>query len=148
MAEGIRIERSIVVAAEAKRLWTIATDPSLSPRWNPNIVEVTDVSGLPIGPGSTWTQVVRILGRPVALKARVIRCDPPVSGAVDFSGPTELRVTTTISPEDGRCRLTQTMELYSAGAFGGMAMRLARPTIERELGEALERQKSAAESEA
>lgn len=141
----MRVNGSIFVNAPVEKVWELATNPLLSPRWNANIVEVRDFSGFPVGRGSTWVQVLKILGKNTEMRATVMECEAPVSGTVQFHGPGDPRVTTVISREDGGSRLTQTMDIGEAGGLVGFALRVARSTIEHDLNEALRRQKSAAE---
>ncbi len=144
---AVRVEESILTSASPERLWEVATDPRLAPRWNPNVTDVKDISGVPVSTGTTWTQVVKILGRPQAMHARVVECDPPRKGVVELSGPGNPRITTQIDDAGSQRRLTQIMELRSGGGFGSMALRLAAGTVRRELQTALYHQKAAAEAE-
>ena len=141
----IRVKGSILVNAPVEKLWMLATNPMLSPRWNANIVEIRDFSGLPIGVGSTWVQVLKILGKNTEMRAVVTECQAPESGTVQFYGPGDPRVTTDITEEGGGSRLTQTMDIVEVGGLMGFALRVARSTIEHDLNEALRRQKVAAE---
>lgn len=143
----MRIEASIFVNAAPQLVWDLATDPARSREWNPNIVEVREVGDAPVHVGSTWIQVVRILGKATNMRAEVLECDPPHLGVVRFHGPGNPQVATTISPEGTGSRLSQVMNLGEAPGFGALAVRLAGPTIHRELNEALARQKRAAEEE-
>lgn len=144
--EGImRVEDSIGIDAPIERVWDIATNPMLSPRWNSNVIEVRNFSGFPVGVGTTWVQMVRIAGRNTPMSARVIEYDPPHRGTVQLTGPGNPRVNTYLTQEDGRTVIRQVMEITMGGGFGGVALRLARPTIQRELKQALVAQKQASE---
>ncbi len=143
----MRIERSIEVNAPAERVWHIATDPNLGPRWNPNVKEIRDFTGLPIRMGSQWTQVVRIMGRDTVLRATVVACDPPRSGTVKMTGPGNPSITTSVEPRGAGSLLTQVMDVFPPPGLGGIAMKLAGPTIQSEIEGALRRQKQAAESD-
>jgi hypothetical protein len=134
-----------LVDAPPDRVWEIVTDPMLGGRWNPNVVAVSEFTGMPIEQGTTWKQVVRILGRPTPMRATVTECRPPHAGVVSFVGPGSPRVTTTVVPEGKGSRLSQVMEIKEPGGLGGVAFRLAGHTIHRELCEALRRQKQAVE---
>ena len=144
--EVTRIEDSVYIEAPPESVWHVTTDPRLSPQWNANIVAIRDVSGVPVETGSSWVQVVRILGKSTDMRAVVTECHPPNGGTVQFSGPGEPLVTSKIEAEGSGSRLTQIMEITIPGGLGGMAMRIAIPTIERELRHALESQKKAVEA--
>ena len=143
----MHVEGSILVNSSAERVWSLVTDPRLSPRWNPNLTEVRDLSESPLKVGSSWVQVVKILGVLTEMKATVLDYRPPEVGTVSFSGPGAPRVSTLISPENGSVRLAQTMDFTDVSGIAGMALRLARHTIEHDLNEALLRQKLAAEAD-
>ena len=145
--EVSRIEDSVLIEASPERVWQIITDPWLSPRWNSNIVEIRDVTGMPVQKGSSWVQVVRILGKRTEMKAEVVECDPPNGGMVKFSGPGEPVLTSKVEPEGSETRLTQIMDVTIPSGIGGMAVRLAVPTIVHELKHALQAQKLAAEED-
>jgi Polyketide cyclase / dehydrase and lipid transport len=141
----VRAEGSVLIEAPPARVWEIVTDPRLGGRWNPNVIEVSYFSGMPIQLGTTWKQVVRILGRPTQLTATITQCRAPFSGVVSLTGPGRPRVTITISPEGTGSRLSQIMEVFMPEGIAGVALRLAGPTIQRELDRALQRQKQAVE---
>lgn len=142
----MRVDASIFVAAPPERVWEIVTDPRLGPRWNPNVSDVGDISGVPISAGSSWTQNVRILGRQHRISAQVVECDAPSTGVLVMSGMGSPRVTTTVTPAEGGSMLAQIMEISVPAGLGGMAFRLAGPTIQSELNEALRRQRETIES--
>lgn len=144
----MRLEASIEVAAPPETVWRVATDPTLSPRWNPNIVSVVGASSDPVTVGTTWVQVVRILGKSVEMRGEVTECDPPRAGTVRFSGPGDPVVTTTIEPLGDRCLLRQVMDLTIPTGIAGMGMRLGAHRIARQLEEALRRQRGEAEAAA
>jgi uncharacterized protein YndB with AHSA1/START domain len=143
--EVSRIEDSVLIDATPERVWQIITNPWLSPRWNSNIVEIRDVSGLPVEKGTSWVQVVRILGRKTEMRAVVEDVDPPHGGTVRFSGPGEPLLTSRVEAEGSGTRLTQIMDVTIPKGIGGMAVRIAIPTIVHELKSALRAQKSVAE---
>jgi len=142
----VTVSGSLTVQAPLEHVWEVATDPRLSTRWNPNVVDVRNVRGLPVARGTRWTQVVRVLGANTILEAEVVECEAPMRGVVQMKGRGNPRVTTTLEPESDGVRLTQEMAIDFGGTLGGLAGRVAKPQIEKELNEALRRQKAAAES--
>lgn len=137
----VRIEGSLLVAAPVRKVWEVATDPSLTTYWNSNVTEVSDVSEAPLRVGSSWLQTVNILGRPNRLTTQIVEWQPPNYGVVAMSGMGSPRVTTTVEAVEGGSNLTQVMEISLPTGLGGIAFRFAGPTIQAELNEALRRQK-------
>lgn len=143
----MRIEASIHVEAPAETVWHIATDPKLAPRWNPNIVSIDYDGDGPIHEGSTWLQVLRVMGKEERMTGTVVECEPPHHGVVSFTGTGSPRVTTTVADQSDGVTLTQTMDLRIPAGLTGAAMRLGAPLIREQLNQALRRQKQAAEQE-
>lgn len=137
-----RVERSIYIAAPPHRVWEVVTDPLLAPRWNRNVVEICDVSDTPVRAGSTWTQIVVILGRKTTMRARIVEFDPPHTGLIELAGPASGRITTRVEAAEGGSRVHQAMEFsVPGGPLGQLAAAAAEPTVTRELDESLRRQK-------
>jgi uncharacterized protein YndB with AHSA1/START domain len=136
---------SVHVRADPETVWRVATDPTLGPRWNPNIIAINNFDGGPIRAGSTWSQVLRVMGQEERMDATVIECEPPRRGIVQFTGTGSPRVTTTVQTERDGCLLEQHMELSVPSGFKGVALKLGMPLIRDQLQQALNRQKTEAE---
>lgn len=144
-SEVVTVSGTILVAASPEEIWEIVTNPILAPLWNPSVSRVRDFTGMPIRVGSSWVQDVSILGRPTAMTAKVVHSHPPWEAVVQFSGPGEPKVSTRLRSEGGHTRLEQIMEIALSRGLAGIAIRMARPTIKKELDVALRRQKDAVE---
>jgi uncharacterized protein YndB with AHSA1/START domain len=144
----VRIEASIRIEAPPDVVWTIATDPTLAPRWNANVTQVSDVSVGPVSVGTRWTQIVRVMGRDQRMQAEVIESDPPQHGVVRLTGPGDPLITTTVHADGAASILSQVMDFTVPPGLTGVGLRLGAPLIKEQLHEALRRQKQAAEEAA
>jgi len=142
----VRLEASIEIDAPPEAVWPIATNPNLAPQWNSNIVRVVYDGNGEVHAGTTWIQVLRVLGREETMRGEVVECDPPHRGVVRFQGPGDPVVTTTIGSEGSGSILHQVMDLTIPAGLTGMALRVGVPMIKEQLHEALRRQKAAAET--
>jgi len=137
------------VKAPIEAVFGAVTDPRRTLDWNPGLVEVADVAGLPPGIGTSWRQVAHYAGRTVSLTCRVVAFSPPHVGVLDVTGDYEGKVTTRCQPADGGTLLSQTIEFTPpSGIRGRLAMAVAHPLIAREVSHTLHRQKVILEREA
>jgi uncharacterized protein YndB with AHSA1/START domain len=142
------VEESIDIRAPAALVFLALTDPRRGREWNTSITEIRDVTGLPVQVGTTWTQVVTMMGRAMTLHCRVIEFDPPRGGVIEVSGDQRGRLWTRCQEHGGVTRVTQGMDFVPpGGALGRLGMGLARGMISRELNKTLTRQRAVLEQE-
>jgi len=107
-----QISESVDINAPLEICWAINADASRLTEWNPAILEVRDVTGPLDKVGTTYTGVIRAMGRRFDGRNKVLRVEPlksvdtagtGVGGAmarvhVEFArrGPSATRVTVTI----------------------------------------------------
>lgn len=143
------VQQSTRISAPIERVFEAITDPRRGPDWNNNIVEVTGVSPLPVGVGTSWHQVVVMAGRPMRLQCRVAEMRPPYGGVVEVSGDQQGRLWTECRAVPGGTEVTQGMDFTPpGGALGRIGATIGRGLIERELRRTLERQRAVLEAEA
>jgi hypothetical protein len=90
-ARGIKdamptIEDSIEIKAPVAAVFAALTDPHRTGEWNPNIIEVCDITDGRTREGTSWRQVAMIAGRKVNLTCRIQRFEPPYLGELDIAG--------------------------------------------------------------
>lgn len=150
MASGGRvttIERTIEINAPIERVFAALTDPRRGPEWNPNIVDVRDVT-TPMGEGATWRQTILVAGRPQHMSVRVSRYAPPTEGELQVTGDQTARIWTRAQDLGGRTRVTQGMDFAPpGGALGGLIGGMAKAMVARELEQAMQRQRAQLEGE-
>lgn len=141
-----RIEVTLDIKAPIDRTFATITDPKRGPEWNPNIREVVDLSDDPVREGSTWRQVTVMMGRPVTLKCRVVDYEPPLVGTLEIDGSYHGRIRTVCRDLGNAVRVTQVLDFEPpGGALGRMAAGFARPQLQREMTQTLERQRAVLE---
>lgn len=142
------VRESIDIRAPIERVFAIVTDPHRGMEWNPNILDVQNVSTSTPGEGTTWQQTTVMLGRPTQLQCRITRFHPPRDGVLEITGQYRARITTRCEEVDGATRVTQILEFVPPGGpLGKMAANFIKPTLHRELSETLNRQRESLESE-
>lgn len=140
------IERSIDIRAPIDDVFAVVTDPKRGPQWNENVLEVQDVSDGPVREGTTWKQIVVMLGRRTTLDCRIVRYQPPHEGLLEISGPYRASIVTQCCAVESGTRVTQTIDFVPPGGIvGQIGARLFRPQLEREVAHALEHQRAALE---
>lgn len=136
------VEESADIRAPIERVFQVLTDPTRTPEWNPNILEVREVH-LPLEVGSTWQQTAIAAGRTLNLMCRVVRFEPPYFGEIEVSGDQRGRLWTRCEPGDGVTHVTQGIEFEVPGGMLGRVMGgMARGMMERELEQTMQRQRA------
>lgn len=136
------VEESVDIPAPIEAVFTALTDPQRGPEWNLSIVEVTDFSGYPVQVGTTWVQVVMMLGRPMRLTCRVREYQPPHQGLVEVSGAQRGRIWTRCQDLGGTTRVVQGMDFTPpGGVLGRIGMGMLKGQIQREMHDSMMRQR-------
>lgn len=143
------VQAELDILAPLERVFEAVTDPRRGPEWNPNIIEMGPVDGLPVGIGSSWNQTVSVAGRTMNLHCRVAQFEAPLEGVLDVSGGQQARIVTRCAAVPGATRVTQIVDFVPPGGLmGGLIAGAVKPMVERELHAALARQKATLEMEA
>lgn len=95
------------------------TDLSNAKDWDPGVVEATNLTGDPVGPGSRFHLVARFLGRRVPLEYRITEFDRPTR-VVFAADEASVRSTDEIrfAATDGGSRVTYEADLQLTTPFG------------------------------
>jgi uncharacterized membrane protein len=141
-----QVRETIEIRAPREAVFDAITDPRRTMEWNPNIVDLRDLQGIPVGVGSHWIQATSIAGRVVELQCRVVAWNPPALGVLDVSGPQTAAITTECSSVPGGTRVVQTIDFKPPGGLlGAVAGGLIGQQLGRELRASMQRQKAALE---
>lgn len=144
-----RIEDSVDVNAPIDVVFSAVTDPRRSVEWNPAIIEVTDIAGIPPGVGTSWRQVASYMGRTATLRCRIVEFSPPHEGILEITGDYSGRVVTLCETVEAKTRLVQAIEFAPpTGIAGKITMAVVQPAIRREISHTLARQREVLEREA
>jgi uncharacterized membrane protein len=141
-----QVRETIDIRAPREAVFDAITDPRRTMEWNPNIVDLRALHGIPIGAGSRWIQMTSIAGRVLALRCRIVRWEPPGIGVLEVSGPQQAVITTECVPSGDGTRVVQTIDFKPPGGLiGAMAGGLIGQQLARELRGSMQRQKAALE---
>lgn len=143
-----RVEDSIDIRAPAQVVFAAVTDPRRTLEWNSNIVSIDDVAGLPVGIGTSWTQVASIAGRSLTVSCTIVDYRPPHEGVLEVRGEYGGRIITRCHEHSYSTHLTQVIEFEPPrGLMGQMAMAMIVPRLKREIRQTLLRQRDVLERE-
>ncbi len=142
------IEDSIEIKAPVGEVFAALTDPHRTGEWNPNIIEVRDITEGTMREGTSWRQIAMIAGRKVNLTCRIQRFEPPYLGELDIAGDQRGRVLTVCRETSEGTQVTQSLEFVPPGGMlGQMASTMLQPMLRRELTQTLARQRDILERE-
>jgi uncharacterized protein YndB with AHSA1/START domain len=143
-----QVEHATDIEAPIDLVFSALTDPRRGSEWNPNIIEVTEVSDAVVRKGTTWRQKALVIGRREDFVCRVAEYDPPRSGVLEISGPHHAKITTRCEPRGGVTRVLQKMEFkVPGGILGRLAAGFVGERLKRELTQTMERQRLTLEKE-
>lgn len=143
-----KIEERIDIRVPIDVVFSAITDPRRTSEWNPNIIEVRNLSNGPAGQGSTWQQVMLVMGRPVEVNCAIVQFQPPNLGVLQISGPQNGQIVTRCEQLSGFTRVTQIVEFEAPKGMGKLASAVVGPAIRREVARTMARQREVLESEA
>ena len=121
-----RTEHTVTIERPIEEIWDYLMDTRNDAVWINNVVEVGRGGDLPPAPGVEIDETVKFLGVKVPVTLTVTEHEPPVSSAVDVSGPVQGRGSYRLEPYDGGTRFTISMETDAHGFF-----KLAEPVFAR-----------------
>jgi uncharacterized membrane protein len=122
-----RISKSTDIDAPLELCWALNADASRLTEWNPSVLSVRDISGPLDRVGTTYTGVIKALGRNWDGRNEVTKVEPMKS--VDFDGTGvaggKARVHVEFARRGEGTRATVTIDYdLPGGIFGGIAEKL------------------------
>ena len=128
-----KFEKSIVINRPQQEVFDFVTDLSNDSKWQSNIESVERVSDGPIGVGSTWRYVTKLLGRKNETEIQMTSYDPPNQASVKaISGPIPFENTHKFE-SNGNGTKFSIMGQAEIGGFFKMAEGLAVKQIEKQM---------------
>jgi len=129
----IKFEKSVLINRPQQEVFDFVTNLSNDPKWQSSIESVEQVSDGPIGVGSTWRYVTKLLGRKNETEIQMTSYDPPHQSHVKaVSGPIPFENTHTFKEQNGGTLLTFTGQA-EIGGFFKMAEGLAGKQLEKQI---------------
>jgi uncharacterized protein YndB with AHSA1/START domain len=123
----IKIEHSIVINRPVEEVFEYIANPEKTPLWAGVVRETKLTSEGPYGVGSTYNNVVELLGRRIESNYEVTEYEPnSKSSTKTTSGPMPMEISTTFKAVEGGTEVTNSAKLDAAGLF-----KLAEPVFAR-----------------
>jgi uncharacterized protein YndB with AHSA1/START domain len=102
----IKIETAVDIARSPAEVFAVVTDVAHHPDWSSGVERVNDLSDVPIRPGTTWTQLSRILGREFEVHAKVIGLVPERRFEYSVDQPARIEMLWRLQPTPEGTHLT------------------------------------------
>jgi hypothetical protein len=116
-----------------KEVFDFMTNPDNNARWQNGTVSAKLVSVGPLGVGSIFHSVGKILGRELTMDAEVTQWDPPnVWGIKSKNGPIKFEGVNKFESKDGGTLITQSFQ-GEAGGFLKLAEGLAVKQMQKQI---------------
>jgi uncharacterized protein YndB with AHSA1/START domain len=113
----IRIESSETIDRPVEEVFAFVTDSTNDPRWHKDAVEATKTSAGPIGLGSTFTVIIKFMGRKQA-HWKVTGWEPNRREVIEVTAkPFSPTLTYLFEPAGGGTRFTRRVEIAPTGFF-------------------------------
>jgi len=133
----IRFTATATIRRPVEDVFAFMTTVQNAPRWAPWIIEAQQTSQGPLGTGTTYRQVIELLGQRGELALEVTQYEPnKVFGARSTSGPLQASVVNAFEAVAEGTRITLTTEGEMTG-FYKMVEPLIAELLERQAEEAL-----------
>jgi quercetin dioxygenase-like cupin family protein/carbon monoxide dehydrogenase subunit G len=118
-ARAMRIEQSVAIECPLEEVFAFVADPRNDTRWIPAVEEVYKTSEAPLGAGTTFEGVFRLLGRRFVASFEITEYEPnrKVVLKPPTSGPVHLTGTRSVDAVPGGTRLTIAVEGQTGGFF-------------------------------
>jgi uncharacterized membrane protein len=137
------------IDAPIDHVWDLNASCERLPEWNVNIAEVRDCAGRLDSVGARVTTVVRVFGRKIEGYQETTKAEKPRAFALNLVGAGGAKGTVDGTFSEARGGTDATLELeyeLPMGLFAGVAEKLLRGSIERDLRHSMENFKALCES--
>jgi uncharacterized protein YndB with AHSA1/START domain len=125
----IKIETSIVINRPIEEVFAFVTDVEKLSQWSAELVEAKKTSEGPVGVGTTFSGVVKMLGRRMENEHKVSEYEPNSKFAFKVtSGPAQMEIEYTFESVAGGTKVSVVTEGETGGFF-----KLAEPIFARML---------------
>ncbi len=130
----MKIETRIVINRPLDEVFAVLSNFENSPKWSSAFLEAKKTSEGPIGVGTTWRGVGKVLGQRIETELECTEYEPNRKSAQKSkSGPIPSEVRQTFEPVEGGTRVGVVLQAEPGGFF-----RLAEPLVNSMLKRAIE----------
>ena len=115
------VRESVVIAASPERVWETVMDPTRLERWVTTHDSVAGVQPGPVAEGDSFTQKLRLAGKPFKVDWKVVEADAPRLARWEGDGPagSTANVVYRLEPEAGGTRFDYENEFALPGGVVG-----------------------------
>jgi carbon monoxide dehydrogenase subunit G len=131
------VEASITTKRPIDEVFAALSDWTNSEKWISSTQSVTKTSDGPIGVGTTWSTVGKLLGRTLEADITATEFEPDQKSAWVVDKPFKATTTFTLKSVDGGTRVDQTTDAELEGFFK-LAQAVMLPMMKRQLQNDLE----------
>jgi uncharacterized membrane protein len=123
-----RIEASVVINHTIEEVFAVIADYDQHAKWRDDLISAQITSPGPMGPGSTYTYNLRVMGRSLETSGEIVAYSPPEKVAWKAtSGPFPMSGSTQLEQVGEGVRVTEVIEAEPGGFF-----KLAEPVLLRQ----------------
>src|SRR5262245_48771636 len=121
----VRVDTPLEVHSSPERVFEFLADLRHEPEWNPNTLGA-QAEG-PIGVGTIFHVVGKVMGRETSFDVRIVRYEPPrlVSAVVEME-PMEITYTYTVEPSDDGVRILHSADIEPRGMLKMMTPQVGK----------------------
>jgi len=128
----IKIEHSIVINRPIEEVFAVVTNLENNPKWGSGLLEAVKTSDGPIGVGTTWRLVRKVLGQRLEAESEVIEYELNRNYVQRSKSPFPVEVRQTYEAVEGGTRISITLEAEPGGFFK-LAEPLLKSTAKRDI---------------
>ena len=128
----IKIEHSIVINRPVEDVFAVVTNLENNPKWGSGLLEAVKTSEGPIGVGTTWRLVRKVLGQRLEAESEVTEYELNRNYVQRSKSPFPVEVRQTYEAVEGGTRITITLEAEPGGFFK-LAEPLLKSTAKRDI---------------
>ena len=128
----IKIEHSIVINRPVEDVFAVVTNLENNPKWGSGLLEAVKTSDGPIGVGTTWRLVRKVLGQRLEAESEVTEYELNRNYVQRSKSPFPVEVRQTYEAVEGGTRISITLEAEPGGFFK-LAEPLLKSTAKRDI---------------
>ena len=129
------IRTSFYTKAPVERVFDYITEPDNMPAWNSNLIATKNLSGRPVGAGTSWIQVFKLGVITTELPCRVLEYEPPFRIVSEAMLPRGVRLLLSLElePQGDGTKVTYIVDYEPPSSLPGkIAARLVESRVRRD----------------
>ena len=128
----IKVEHSIAINRPVEEVFSVVTNLENNPKWGSGLLEAVKTSDGPIGVGTTWRLVRKVLGQRLEAESEVTEYELNRNYVQRSKSPFPVEVRQTYEAVEGGTRISITLEAEPGGFFK-LAEPLLKSTAKRDI---------------